>query len=182
MTLHTFDPTNQSDDAAWWTTIYTRAFPDYVSHCVVTDIDRQKKGIDHVVYLTGRRELLVDVKTREKWYDDILLEVWSAKEQNSPGWLRRPLHCHYIAYATPSQGKVLMVPFQQMRLAYEKNKHAWGKLAGVANSGVREVRAKNVGYTTVSVAVPWTLFRTAIYEAMEIWLDGFEPFTEGVGE
>lgn len=176
MTLHVFDPANQTDDAEWWATIYTRAFADYVSHEVVTDIKRQKLGIDHVVSLNNGATLNIDVKSRAKYRDDVLLEVWSSKEQRKPGWLRQSLHCHYIAYSTPSQGLVVLVPFHLMRRAYEQNKQHWATETANPGSGVMTVNAQNVGYTTVSVAVPWDEFMRALQNAMKVWLDATEPF------
>lgn len=176
-TVHVFDPANQSDDAEWWATIYTRSFPDYVSHEVVTDVRRQRQGIDHVLTLRDGATVNIDVKTRAKWHDDILLEFWSSEEQRTAGWARKSLHCHYIAYATPSKGFVLLIPFHLLRLALEKNKHKWGKLAADPSSPLREVRALNVGYTTVSVAVPLDEFRRAILDAMRVFLDeGMDDF------
>jgi hypothetical protein len=174
--VHVFDPANQSDAADWWTTIYTRAFVDYVSHEVVTDIKRQKLGMDHVVHLTNGATLNIDVKTRANYHDDILLEVWSSKEQRKPGWLRQSLHCHYIAYAAESHGLVTLVPFHLMRRAYEQNKQHWKTETTNPASGVVAVSARNVGYTTVSVAVPWDEFMRALVAAMKVWLDVSEPF------
>lgn len=176
MTVHSFDPANQSDDADWWKTIYVKAFPEYVSHEVVRDVARQKLGIDHVLTLNNGATLNIDVKTRAKYRDDILLEVWSSKEHHRPGWLRQSLHCHYIAYASPTNGCVLLVPFHLMRLVYEKNKNRWAQEAKAGNTGLREVRADNGTYTTVSVAVPLVDFMHELTKAMTVWLDESEPF------
>lgn len=177
MTVHRFDPRNQSDDAEWWSTVYTRAFPTYESHTVVTDVVRQKQGIDHVVHLAGGVDLNVDVKTREEWYGDVLLEVWSSKEHRNPGWLRKPLNMHYIAYAIPKRQIAYLLPFQLLRTAYERNKHRWAAACDDPSSGIREVHAKNEGYTTVSVAVPIHEVQRAIADAMTVYFDeDMEPF------
>ncbi len=177
MTVHEFDPSNQSDDADWWKTVYTRAFPTYEHHDVLVDKPRQLLGIDHVVHLGNNHTVNVDVKTRDKWYPDVALEVWSSKEHRRPGWLRKPLHTDYVAYAFPTRSLCYVLPFPLLRAAYERNKHKWAALADQEGSGYSEVHARNVGYTTVSIAVPLDDLLKCLTDVMTVYFESdMEPF------
>lgn len=175
--VHAFDASTcgEHDVHPFWTTIYQRAFPEYVTHDVVSDVALQKFGIDHRLHFNGGGELLIDVKCRclsKSWHDDILIEVWSDKGRSIPGWARKPLRTHYIAYGWPQYGVAFLVPFHLLRLVYEKNKTQW------AADGVQPVVARNSGYDTVSVAVPYKRLLSELTQAMTIYADeSLEPFT-----
>ncbi len=131
MTVHDFATTQNEDAADWWQLVYRRAFVAYERHEVVTDRRLQKAGIDHKVYLSGGGIILVDVKTRSRWFPDVIIEVWSDRSRHVPGWARKPLQCHYVAYAFPTCEIAYLLPFHLLQRAYERHKHEW---AGLANT------------------------------------------------
>lgn len=177
--VHDFATSKNSDDAPWWADVYRRAFPDYERHDVITDVTQQKAGIDHRVHMRGGGCTLVDVKVREKFYEDIALEVWSDVERRSPGWVIKPLQCHYIAYAFPSVSLCYLLPFQLLRLAYERNKLAWAEAAKAESDGFRIANAQNRNYVTRSVVVPTTYLRDALADSMRVYsIDNAQPFEE----
>lgn len=178
MVVHHFDPKVNSDGAEWWSTVYRRAFPDYVTHDLVSDVALQKAGIDHRVHLRGGGELLVDVKVREQYWPDVAVEVWSDKQRRRPGWVLKSLRSHYVAYAFPSAEVAVLLPFHLLQLAYQQNKHEWAALAkDKAANGFREVNANNGTYTTLSVAVPIDRLCQDVAAAMTVYFheDG-RPF------
>lgn len=172
--VHSFETSWNADGADWWEPIYRAFFVDYKSHETVTDVSQQKAGIDHRVSLTGGGEVLVDVKTREKFRPDVLVEVWSSKQAGTPGWARKSLHCHYVAYAfLDLPGFAYVIPFSMLRAAYEANKHKWA-----ADASCQTVTAANRRYDTVSVAVPYERFLRDVAGAMQVYVNKDErPFT-----
>lgn len=178
MAVHQFETSLNSDNAEWWALVYGQAFPDYVTHDLVSDVKLQKAGIDHRVRLKGGGELLVDVKVRDKWYPDVAVEVWSDKQRKVPGWVLKPLHCHYVAYAFPTCEVAFLLPFHLLQLAYQQNKDEWAKLANDrADNGFRLVDADNGSYVTRSVAVPIERLTKDVANAMTVYFseDG-KPF------
>lgn len=185
MTVHTFDAASagRHDIHEWWPTFYRRAFPDYTTHDVVTDVKLQRAGIDHRIHLSGGAEILVDAKCRceaDRWHDDLLVEVWSKRDQRVPGWARKALRCHYIAYAWPQFEVGYVVPFHMLQRAYERNKAAWAELAkSRTDNGFRVVDADNGSYVTRSVAVPVERLRRDVAEAMVVYFyEAGEPFAD----
>lgn len=176
MAIHQFDAGSSGDHDLHdcWALFYRRGFAGYVTHDVVTDKTLQKAGIDHRVHLDGGGEILVDVKCRcqsTTWRDDVLIEVWSDKGRKVPGWARKALRSHYVAYGWPQYGVAYLVPFLLLRRAYERNKHKWAK------DGLTVVTAKNTTYDTVSVAVPYARLLQEVSEAMTVYAsDDMEPF------
>lgn len=168
MAVHKFDlaTAGQHDSHEFWPTFYTRAFPGYLSHEVVTEKRLQIAGIDHRLKLEGDGEHLVDVKCRctsPTWRDDVLIEVWSDRDRKIKGWARKPLRCHLIAYAWPQYEVGFVVPFLLLRRTYERNKKQW------AADGLRLVDARNEGYTTRSVAVPIDRLTREVAESMTVY-------------
>lgn len=180
--VHTFDADTAGDHDTheFWGQLYRRYFTDYATHSVVTEKAAQKSGIDHRVRLSGGGEVLVDCKCRcssERWHDDILVEVWSDRAGRKPGWARKSLRCHYIAYGWPQFEVGFMVPFHALRRAYERNKDAWAALCEDDSSGLRVVDANNGRYVTRSVAVPLKRLLSDVAEAGTVYIDPkCEPF------
>jgi hypothetical protein len=113
----------------------------------VTDRARQLAGIDHVVLLDEGRRLLVDVKTRERRWPDILVERWSDVGRRVPGWAFKDLECDYIAYAFLPNGPVHLLPHGALRAVAEENISLWECVH-------RVIDADNGSYVTRSIAVP----------------------------
>ncbi len=174
--IHKFDPLTcgDHDTHEWWSRFYARAVPNYASHTVVTDRQAQREGVDHELRLTGGGSLIVDCKCRcgsPVWREDVLLEVWSNKQARTPGWLLKPLRCHYIAYGWPQFEVGFLLPFTLLRVAYERNKHDWKA------QGLQVVTARNSTYDTVSVAVPISVLVAAVSDAMCVYMrEDYSPF------
>ncbi len=175
--VHHFDAATAGvhDAHDWWPTWYRRAFPDYVTHEVVTDTKSQKLGIDHRVTMEGGAVALVDIKCRctsKTYHDDFLVEVWSDVAGRRLGWSRKKSHCQYIAYVWPQYEFGVLIPFQLLRTTYERHKHAWKR------DGLRVVDAQNRSYVTRNVAVPLERFKSDVAEAMTVYFSAeAEPFT-----
>lgn len=138
---------NQESD---WVAFYKRMWPDATMIIRVdADSQMQRSGIDRVIWLPSGKQLLIDEKCRERDYGDVLLETISVKHLSKIGWaLDDAKLCDFVAYAIPSVRKCYMLPFQLMKEALRHNKSLWE-----SRYGTRE--AKNNGYVTVNVPVPW---------------------------
>lgn len=149
-------------DAPWWLDVYRLAFPDLVSAVSVRDDGwAQRGGIDRVLTLRSGKTLTVDEKVREKDWPDILLEYWSDQERCILGWVAKDLACDFIAYAFVPSETCYLFPFPTLRRVWRLNHRAWV-------NDYREVKARNRGYTTVSVAVPTDILLAALGDAMKV--------------
>lgn len=161
---HHFPTTQNYDDAAWWAEVYAAVFPTYKTHEVVTDKQRQKQGIDHVVTVAGGKQILVDAKVRNTYYSDVILETESAVGKTL-GWLKKPLLCDFIAYAFLDNPAVYLFPFPLLQQAWRNNRDDWQRWANAKQYGFSWVDAKNTTYTTRSIAVPFKYLSAALADA-----------------
>lgn len=60
-------------EEVFWQAVYRRAFPNLIHTELCGELDKQKQGVDRVLYLSNGNVLYVDEKKREKDYGDILL-------------------------------------------------------------------------------------------------------------
>lgn len=159
---------------AFWGAVYARAFPDLAA-AVVTPrgAPSQAVGIDVVLALAGGRTLLVDEKTREGRFGDVLLEVVSNDQSGAPGWIEKPLLIDYLAYGLPDAGIAYLFAWEDLRRAWRENQATWRELASASAEGFRWVKARNPRYTTVSIAVPEVRLRKAMARSQK--LDGLSP-------
>jgi hypothetical protein len=172
-TVHDFKTSLQQSHAQsgapWWETVYREAFPGFAT---MTDVRQdgwaQRGGIDRVVVLRDGTTLKVDEKVRYETYPDILLEFWSDKDRQIPGWIEKDLTCDFIAYAFVPSATCFLFPFHTLRRAWDENKVEWGLKAGARTEGFRYVDADNGSYITRSCAVPLTALRAALTDAMVI--------------
>lgn len=146
---------------------YGRLFPGFTHSVNYSQArDMQKKGIDRIVFVDyngTRSQYNIDEKLRSRFWDDFLIEYWSARETKSVGWVAKPLDIHYIAYCIdPNQmgggslktRSMYLIPFGELRSIWKENRIKWVKR-------YPKVEALNMGqwgnqYTTVSCAVPMT--------------------------
>ncbi|WP_294329808.1 hypothetical protein [uncultured Sphingomonas sp.] len=119
----------------------------------------QRGGVDRVLTLKCGRTYTVDEKIRTEDWPDILLEQWSDEARRSPGWVQKPLACDFIAYAYAPSGVCFLLPAAPLQRAWRQNGRKWVELYGRS-------RARNPGYTSVSVPVPQHVVMQAIIEAM----------------
>ena len=170
MTVHNFSKSlsrsHDMEDAPWWDVVYRKAFPGFLAaHSVRQDGWAQRGGIDRVIQLSSGKSVTVDEKIRMKSYPDILLEQWSSAERRVPGWMQKDLACDFIAYAFVPDERCYLFPFLTLRRAWLENGRDWIELARENQDGFRRVEAKNVGYTTVSIAVPIPNLLAALHKA-----------------
>uniref|UniRef100_A0A6M3J7C3 Uncharacterized protein n=1 Tax=viral metagenome TaxID=1070528 RepID=A0A6M3J7C3_9ZZZZ len=150
-----------------WEAFYLKVWPTAVSiHRIQGNNLWQKSGVDRVVYLSNRSCFLIDEKKRRKDYGDVLLEVWSVwyeagSTKNKIGWTFDDSKiCDFIAYSVP--GKVYLLPFDVLRRAAKANLSEWIKRYRYP------LTAKNNGYETRNVAIPWPVLRDAMNKAMVV--------------
>lgn len=159
MQLHSFQDSlaksHAQAEAPWWFDVYRQAFPGFVSMMNVRkDGWAQRGGIDRVVQLSSGRTVTVDEKVREKDWGDILLERWSDRDRQVPGWIQKDLACDYIAYAFVPSERCYLFPFLDLRRAWLSHGRRWCALAQNDRDGFRIVDAQNRGYVTQSIAIP----------------------------
>ena len=170
MTVHNFKKSlaksQAQEDAPFWVPVYKKAFPGAVSFVSVrSDGWAQRGGIDRVITLKSGQTLNVDEKVRYKSYGDIILERWSSRERQTPGWVQKDLACDFIAYAFVPDEKCYLLPFLSLRAAWIQNGRQWVDWAEKNEGGYKVVLASNEGYTTESIAVPIPDLMSAIQQA-----------------
>jgi hypothetical protein len=178
MTVHVFEKSlalsHQHESSPWWDAIYQTAFPGFLSAVSVRDDGwAQRAGIDRVVTLKSGKTVTIDEKVRDKSYNDILLERWSDRGSNIPGWVQKDLACDFIAYALVPDRRCYLIPFMLLRRAWQQNGRTWIDKANQRADGFRTVEAHNVGsfgrgYITESVAVPTATLLSALQNAQVI--------------
>lgn len=155
-------------DAAWWRDIYRAAFGDKVKAAIVIREDgwAQRGGVDRVLTLSSGQTFYVDEKVREEDWSDILLEYWSDREAEKPGWIEKDLACDFIAYAFLPSRTCYLLSFPALRSAWKKNCETWKR-------EFHHVEARNDGYTTESIAIPIDVLLRAMSDAMTVkWTVG----------
>ncbi len=146
-------------DEPFWSAVYRKAFPNLVGVELCSDIPRQKQGIDRLLHLSNGKTLTVDEKKRDRVYSDILLEVLSNEEYNTPGWVEKDLSIDYLAYAFMPIRRCYLFPWPMLR-------RAWFQYGGKWRTEYKPKRAQtqvgNSIYHTVNVPVPIDVLRRAV--------------------
>ncbi len=118
----------------------------------------QELGMDTIILLKSGKILIIDEKLREADYNDILIEFKSNSNSNTDnGWINKNLHIDYIAYGVIPTRKVFMLEWQALRRVWWTHGEEW-KLKYKVKS------AKNMGYNTLSVCVPYKILLLAMAE------------------
>ncbi len=157
------------EDAPWWAEVYSRAFPGFHSMMSVRDDGwAQRGGVDRVITLKSGKTVTVDEKVRSQSFPDILLERWSNRERQAPGWIQKDLACDFIAYAFVLDARCYLFPFLPLRAAWLANGRDWIARGAAGEDGFRTVLAQNGGYTTESVAVPIPELLAAVHRAQVV--------------
>lgn len=145
---------HRAADWPGWVDLYRELFPTMIGcHDHRQDGDHQRAGIDRSIVLASSKQLLIDEKVRGRnkktgqVYADILLEVWSKRDQRVPGWVVKPLQADYIAYLIAPHGRCYLLPVLQLQLAWSHHGERWTR-------NYRPREAHNNGWVTVSVPVP----------------------------
>jgi len=170
-----------SDESAW-VAFYKRIWPDMLAAIRIDkDSQHQRWGIDREILLINGKRFTIDEKKREKDYGDLLVEEWSVADYDPQtrtvlhgrkiGWsLDKDKRCDFIAYSIPSAGKCFLLPFELTRKTCEHNIEKWKKLPKAYPKP-----AKNNGYWTINVAVPWEVFKVAMFQQMHRRFGASEP-------
>jgi hypothetical protein len=139
----------------FWEVIYRYFFPNMVKHVMEKNIEKQRNGVDRVLYFGDGRKINIQEKKREEDYPDILLEYLSNDQTGAKGWIEKEADCDYLMYAFEKSGMVYLYPWNLLRLA-------WGRFGKKWKDKYPNIPAKNIGYTTWSVAVPQEVLAGAI--------------------
>ncbi len=163
MIRHNFDAQLQwsqvSGDDPFWDDVYSKAFPDMVSHMAcVGDTQSQRLGVDRIIHLASGKTLSIDEKKRRKDRNDILLEFLSNDVTGAPGWIEKQLQIDYLAYAFMPSKRCYLFPWQMLRRAWLQFGNEWKRKFMIPP-------AKNDGYSTHSVAVPIGVLRAKVNSA-----------------
>jgi hypothetical protein len=146
-----------------WEQVYRQAFPTFATmYAIRKDGWAQRGGIDRLIILESGKTLWVEEKLREKDYPDILIEYYSDRERKIPGWIAKDLACDYIAYAFLPSGRCYLLPFQQLRLCWQRYRRQWVQQYGPP------IEAQNEGYVSVSVAVPIGVLLAALSQMLVV--------------
>ncbi len=149
-------------DAPWWVDVYRAALPGFASMSYVgKDGWAQRGGIDRVVTLKSGKTVTIDEKVRERTWPDILLERWSDKSRQVPGWIQQDLACDFIAYVFLDTKTCHLLPYLQLRHAWLINGRYWVERYPA-------IHATNRGYVTESIAVPIPVIMRALAGAMTL--------------
>ncbi len=112
------------------------------------DLALQERGVDVTLELNDGRSIILDNKFREKVWDDFALEFMSDQENNKAGWIERDLICDFIGYwFVPTQHGFLL-PWAQLKPAWNKNRETWK-----TGYGVVPVRNRDGGRTWTTLVV-----------------------------
>ena len=146
----------------FWESVYYEMFRN-IAHITgtINDIKLQKQGIDRIITLDNGRNIFVDEKIRKKNYDDICIEYLSSMESGTPGWIEKDTMCDYICYAFLPAKICYVLPYQILKRVWRYYKDQWIEK-------YTRVEAKNMYYTTISVAVPISVVMEKIGGAMKI--------------
>lgn len=163
----------QLSDEPAWIAFYKRLWPDMLA---AVRIDKNSKfqqwGIDREILLPNGKRFSIDEKKRKKDYGDLLLEEWSVatfdKSSNTVikgskiGWTLDPeKRCDYVAYSIPEAGKCFLLPFELTRQTFKQNLEKWKK-----NKTYYPRVAFNDGYATINCAIPYDIFKIALWQQM----------------
>lgn len=153
----------------FWDAVYRKAFPNMVGHIANPDDGiAQRQGVDRHIFLANGKTINIDEKKRREVWSDILLEYVSNDQTNAPGWMDKDLSIDYLAYAFMPTKCCHLLPWPTLRLAWLKHRTDW-------LSTYPTVPAKNIGYTTLSVAVPIKKLYVALVGAMYVDVSSLFP-------
>ena len=154
----------KASDASFWQRIYERAFPSMVAQMPCPgDTESQRRGIDRLLLLSNGREVRIDEKKRRAEYDDILIEYVSNSTTGAPGWIEKDLAIDYVAYAFFQSKRCYLLDWLLLKRAWQKHGSQWKHYH-------QNIKARNQGYNTWSVAVPTENLLDAISDATVIEL------------
>lgn len=129
----------------------------------------QQNGIDRFIHDKNGKTWTVEEKIREKWYPDMLFEVWSCKEKQTLGWAQKVLECDYFLYCCPKQNQYKLYKYADLKRAWFMHRDRWIEIFELQQS-VNE-------YTTEFVCVPFYEIDRVINE----WNKSVQSMQEELG-
>ena len=145
----------------------------------VEDPRWDRLGLDYVAKLDGGAKVGIDHKTRDPgaaryWRfgePEMALELWSVMPVNGTpgtiGWtLNRRSRTHYVLFTwdVSDSSDVYLLPFQQLRVVFERNRTDWARRFPVKEQG--SVRDGD-HWRSQAIFVPSTTVYETIYAAMK---------------
>src|SRR5678815_3458939 len=109
----------------FWGAVYRRSFPDLMHTELCDEKEKQKQGVDRVLYLANSNVLYVDEKKRREAYPDIGLEYIGNTTYQTPGWMEKDLIMDYLAYAVMPLRIAYLLPWPLLRRAWNQNRDQW---------------------------------------------------------
>ena len=129
----------------------------------VTDMDKQRHGIDTIITLDSGEHIGVQEKWRQRNFrGDFLIEYCSVQTGNTcdtPGWIYT-IDSDYI-FVAYADGVVKIYPVALLKIAWANNKIKW-----IPRYFIQP--AQNYGYMTLNVAVPTKILEPEIIKAMQL--------------
>lgn len=143
--VHNFDDENEFSKlpVEFADSFYLSAFPDMMRHEYVANLEKQRAGIDRVIYLVGGEVVHIDEKVRRESYKDFLIEY--GHSDGRKGWIDKRLDIDYLAYIWLVDRNGYLLDWGDLVRAYQSQN--WLSICETK-------RARNIGYETLSVAVP----------------------------
>jgi len=145
------DRENLESTACCWTIIYRRLWPCYERMEIAPrGSAEQYAGVDRFVHLPGGNVLACQEKTRDRDYDDLLVEYLHMDNvgRTWPGWIEHSQGADYLVYVQRVRGHVLCWRIADLRRTWGLNGARWIKT-------LRQHKAYNTGgYYSVNLAVP----------------------------
>lgn len=111
----------------------------------------QGLGCDRIVNVSPVLTYRIDEKRRRSEHEDILLEVWSNREKQKPGWIQKTLGIDFVLYLFDQSGRAYLLPWTALQQAYWKHGDRWTEQYGIVQ-GTTKVRKTE--YHSENVAVP----------------------------
>lgn len=116
-----------------WNKAYRFFFPE-ISHMeeIPGDDERQKVGVDWIIYMKDGTQYNIDEKLDKKGYPRFPIEILHRQANNHtiPGWaLKEGQQTHYIAYLVEPKQDHYLIPYQKLRSIYLRNEQEWVRFA-----------------------------------------------------
>jgi hypothetical protein len=160
----------QVAELPFWRRVYDATFPGIDA---MTRVRRagwaQQAGIDRRLHLVSGKTLDIEEKARREVYPDVALEIrHDFGRYTRPGWTASDLGCDYVCYAWVPAERAVVLPFQTLRLVWERFGAQWVAASKERRSPFRSLRTFNSRgrYYTEGICVPVRVLLATIRDAM----------------
>jgi len=119
------------EDRKWWKRVLPGGWPWYDEVQFCEGRHKQPEGRDSVVSMRSRH-YETELKLRETFYPDLLIEVWHGDTEKDgwPGWIEK-LRCDFLAYGWRPANRAIVVSVPKLRQVYLAKK--WSERPWVRN-------------------------------------------------